>query len=111
MGAESFLLYYGLRFAVSDEEISSLESKTHPFQVEAVKAGLDSWWGNFDTGGGEDYFLFVGKELGVLGAEYQDSLNVNDDSLAQVMQQTKEKLKRAGFRKMPSLLAQWEPDF
>ena len=111
MGAESFLLYYGLRFAVSEEEIESMETKTHPFQVEAVKAGLDSWWGNYATDGGEDYYFFVGKQLGVFGAEYSGFLSVSDEGLAQVLQETKEKLKQAGFRKTATLLAQWEPDF
>jgi hypothetical protein len=111
MSAESFLLYYGLRFHVTDEDIEPLESSTHPWQVAAEESGLDTWWGNFATDGGEEYYLFIGKQLGIFGGEYSDSFAMSDETLSQVMQDTQEKLQQAGFKEAAALLAQWEPDF
>src|SRR5438105_2845030 len=110
MSAESFLLYYGLRLPVSDEEADALEAGTHPSEVAAERQGLDTWWGNFSTVGEGEYYLFVGKQLGMLGAEYSAGVSVEDQELSRIMEETKARLRSAGFDGSPALWAQWEPD-
>ncbi len=111
MSAESFLLYYGLRFPVTHREVKSLENDTHPSVVAAVKNGLDTRWGYYVSDGREEFYLFVGKELGIFGAEYSAFATISDAALREVMQETGEKLERAGFEARPALWVQWEPDY
>ena len=111
MSAESFLLYYGLRFPIGEDDVEAMEADTHPLQVIAQRTSLDSWWGNFSAGGAEEYYLFIGKQLGMLGAEFSASASIGSAEVQAIFRETETKLKRAGLKERPSLLAQWEPDF
>ena len=109
MSAEGFILYYGLRFVVSDEaEVELLENLTHPKLQAAAEAGLQDWWGR--TTDEEIYFLLIGTELGNLGWEGVSDRQIEDDELVSIMQTTKARLRQAGFAQPPALHAQFEPD-
>ena len=108
MGADSFLLYYGVRLPVQPSEIESLEREDHPSLAAAEQHGLDTWWGSFSSDGDD---LFVGRELAVLGAEYDDYRAITMAELRDVSEETAAKLRTAGFLDSPALWAQWEPDF
>jgi hypothetical protein len=109
MSADGVILYYGLRFVISDEaEVELLENLTHPKLQAAAEAGLQDWWGR--TTDEEIYFLLIGTELGNLGWEGVSDRQIEDDELVSMMQTTKARLRQAGFTQTPALHAQFEPD-
>ena len=60
MSAATTIAFIGVRFEIrTDEEIDSLERRSHPEIIRARKAGLDHYWGNF-AAPGERNLLFVG---------------------------------------------------
>lgn len=113
MSADYFLLYYGIRLPTGSEEGATFEAyerETHPHQVAAKTAGLDTWWANFDEDGQDRYLLFIGAELGIFGHEDAMELSLSDDRLIQTMQEVKAKLRAAGFEQSPAVLAQFARD-
>lgn len=109
MSAETFIAYFGLRFEVGPEEVEGVEGRTDRRVVAARRAGLKCYWGNF--GGLEEYhLLFIGAELGKLGAENSESVNIPLGALQEIIEVTKAKLIEAGFEDAPSFHLQWEPD-
>ena len=112
MGADSCVVYYGVRYQVTDEsELEQLSARTHPLIRAAEQAGLQYHWGNFALDGGEYNLLIIGREIGVFGLEELGEREVADSELAQLMQDTRERLKRAGFSLVPALQIQLEPDY
>ena len=111
MSAESFLLYYGIRLPVREEEIKQLEWETHPSMAAAERYGLDTWWGNFSPDGGEEYHLFIGKQLAMLGGEYADCRSLTIQEVHAISETVAAQLTAAGFQEVPALWAQWEPDY
>jgi hypothetical protein len=111
MSAESFLLYYGVRLSVQPAETKALEWGDHTSLVAADAHGLDTWWGNFSSAGEEEYYLFVGRQLAILGAEYDDCRTATLEEFRDLAEETTTKLRNAGFQQAPALWAQWEPDF
>ena len=72
MGADSTLVFYGVRYTTPEGERDLLELKSDPRQLLARRCRLDSWWGRFASEGGEEvYYLFVGAKVGSLGYEGQ----------------------------------------
>jgi hypothetical protein len=58
MSAEYVVIYYGLKFPVSEEEVKALLKKERPYQVTARKFGLDCYWGDFSAHL-PDYHIFI----------------------------------------------------
>ena len=81
MSTESTLAFYGVRFQVRHEEITSLEQRSHPLLLAARRNGLKTYWANFMPQG-EEYFLFIGDRLGVLGFENDREVHLSLDELA-----------------------------
>jgi hypothetical protein len=71
--------------------------------------GLQFYAGNFAEPD-EKYFLFVGKKLGVIGAENASELIVPDDTLQALISDTKQRLADGGIGGAPQLYVQWMPD-
>lgn len=109
MSADSCLIFYGVRFEVSESEITSLEERTHPMMVVARKHGLQHYWGNF---GGEVQrnLLFIGTKIGVLGPENSAEVVMAADQLAKIAAETERKLKAAGIAEAAAFWCQWNPD-
>ena len=110
MGADSFIVYYGIRWEVSDEaEIESLELKNDSRIKQAKRHKLNSWWGV--TTDQEKCFLLVGTELGYFGWEGESNRSISDIEVQAVVKETMGKLKDAGFKENPSFHFQFEPDY
>ena len=109
MSAESFVVYFGLRFALDPDEVESLELRSDPRILAARKARLDYHWGNF---GGLDakYLLYVGYELGVFGVENSIETRFTGEDLQAIMEQTKAALIETGLNGNPELHLAYEPD-
>ncbi len=117
MGADSFLVFYGLRQdfgnledrTIDEVAIKSLERETHPVLAIAKAAGLDTWWGDFSLTS-EHYLLFIGKQIGILGWEYDSGASLSDDALKAIMEDVKVKIGKAGLEGEAQLWMQFEPD-
>lgn len=109
MSAESVVIYYGLKFPVREEEVKALQKEEHSYQVTARKLGLDCYWGDFSIYE-EEYCVFIGKEIGRMGAEYDWNQEISEPELARVIKTTKATLKEAGFKEEPKLLMHFQPD-
>ena len=111
MGADGVILFYGVRYQVSDDsEISLLSARKHPLIEAAQRAGLESYWGNFSIDGGEYYLIYIGKEITNLGYEGKSELELADEQFERIKDETKDRLKRGGFSLAPAFFAQFEPD-
>ena len=111
MGADAVVLFYGVRYQVTDEsEITKLSAGTHPLIEAAERVGLEHYWGNFSLEGGEYYLLYIGNEIASLGYEGISELELPDERFAMIREETKTKLKKGGFSLVPSLFAQFDPD-
>jgi hypothetical protein len=111
MGADGVVVFYGVRYQVTDEsEITNLSAGNHPLVEAAERVGLEHYWGNFSLDGGEYYLLYIGTEIANLGYEGMSELELPDEQFAMIQEETKNKLKRGGFSLVPSLFAQFEPD-
>lgn len=109
MSAASCVVFYGLRFEVSSEEVEALESRSDKRLQNARRIGLKQYWGNFGLPG-EKWLLFIGAHLGTFGLESQLEAQFGSDILLKVMNDTNAKLITAGFQEEPKILIQWQPD-
>jgi hypothetical protein len=112
VSAEGFVVYYGLRWDIRQDDeatVQALERREDQRIQSARRNGLETYWGRTEEE--ERYFLFVGRELGCFGREGQNSAQVEDETLLRILDETKRKLKAAGFLGLPALHCQFEPDY
>ena len=111
MGADSTLVFYGVRFAVAPVESETLETRRDSRVLLARKFGLDHWWGDFATAAGErEQFLFVGAKLSQIGYEGEFEKRICRSRLTELMDQIEDKLSCAGLDGEPELHVQFQPD-
>jgi hypothetical protein len=112
MSADGFVVYYGLRWDINDSDeatVRALERREDQRIQSARRHGLEAYWGRTEQ---EDRScLFVGKEFGCFGGEGQNVARVEDAELLRLLDETKQKLKAAGFVDIPALHIQFEPDY
>jgi hypothetical protein len=112
MGADSTLVFYGVRYTIPEEEQELLELRSDPRQQLARRCKLDSWWGRFASESGEEaYYLFVGAKLGSIGYEGQFEIGRRRDDIEATMEAVDEKLKLSGIEEEPRLYVQFCPDY
>jgi len=106
MSCDFCLFFFGIRFSIFEDDIEALEERTHPIMIQAQSAALQYYWANFG-GHAEKCFLFVGRNLGILGRE---DLNENEffrDDLDAIAAATRRTLVSAGFSEEPRFYLQW----
>jgi hypothetical protein len=108
MSTDACIVYFGLRYEMREDEIEGVERRLDPRIVAARKVGLKHYWGNFG-GVDEKYLLFIGSELGVLGPENANAINLSKNELKALFDNTGVKLNEAGFAGVPSLYLEWQP--
>lgn len=109
MSAEANLVFFGLRFDLSEEDAERGDIRKHPFVAQARSAGLEHYMGNF--GGSEPlYYLFIGKKLGLTGGENDIEVMVSPNELSFIVEETQKKLQDAGFDESPMLYVNWIAD-
>jgi hypothetical protein len=108
MGADACIVYYGIRFDIPYDQIEAVEKRTHPTLTAARNAGLNHYWGNFPALEGEDqYFLFVGAQLALLGPENKMEWKIHPQDFQSIVEATNLKIKAAGFSGPVLLYTQW----
>jgi hypothetical protein len=106
MPSDGFLIYYGVRYLISDEaEIAHLGEAAHPAVEAALQVGLQYWWGYTPQG---NCFLLVGTQIGNLGREGASHRQLQDNQFFAIMRTTKARLLKAGINNVPALHAQFE---
>lgn len=108
MGADSFLAFYGVKFALdpeNDDEIDACGEETDPRCIAAKRVGLDVFSGRMSDG--QDYFLFVGRRLAWLGLEHDKHSIHTHAGLSYVVGDVDVKLQAAGIMQLPSLHMQF----
>jgi hypothetical protein len=112
MGADSLIVYYGVRYQITDPaELKELGTRTHPLIKRARQFGLQVYWGNFAVEGGEYNLLLIGREIGAFGLEGLAEKELADSEFLQIQQETRERLGRGGFSLVPALQILFEPDY
>lgn len=110
MSADRCVVFFGIRRKFDDDEIDSLEDRTHPLIVLARKNGLDHYWGFFGEEIQLDKLIFIGLNIGVVGIEGKSEIIVAPSEFSRISSETTEKFKRAGIDEPPSLIVVREPD-
>ena len=112
MGADAFVVYYGVRLTVplSDEKlVQQLEDEQHPWQVIGESVDLDVWWGQHTMD--SDYHVFVGKRVGLFGGECLKQLEISGQDLQKLMIAVDAVLSRTALSQRAGLHLQFEEDF
>jgi hypothetical protein len=109
MSADTCIAYFGLRFEIRSDEIEGIELRSDERVAAARRVGLKCYWGNFG-GLQESYLMFIGAQLGIMGSENSESINISSVDLQGLVDKTKAKLIEAGFEDVPSFHLQWQPD-
>jgi hypothetical protein len=105
----SVIAFFGLRLSVGEDEIESLEMRSHRIIQESRKIGLQHYWGNFGLPG-ETYFLFVGRLVAKIGPEDSSEVRVTELQLAEMASLVTSKLLEIGLTDPPSFILQFQPD-
>ena len=110
MGADSFVVYFGIRQTVqSDEELDLLERRADPRQIAARKRGLRTHLGQSTNG--EPHFLLIGAEIGVFGVEGKLDSAISEEAMRNSVEHWKRSLKEAGFDDAPAFIFQVEAQY
>ncbi len=113
MSTESFLAFYGVRRPLDPRsaEFEAIERDEDEWSLLAKHKKLDIYCGNFHPNSGEEYYLFIGKRLGVFGGENLAHLDYSDERLLGLMEVVRRSLSEAGVAGEPALHFAWEPDY
>lgn len=109
MSASAFIAFVGLRFQVGHDEVAGLEERVDPRQIEAKRAGLKTYWGNFSLASPQ-HLLFIGTQLGSFGPEGSPSLSVGPAELTRIFQQVRSKLASTNITGDIALHLEFQPD-
>lgn len=108
MGADAYVAFYGIKIALDpdDEEVlDACGAGTDPRCVTAKRVGLETLSDRMTNG--EDYFLYVGINLGTLGLENSLYASIPPQRLTEIMASVQSKLKEAGLTQQPALHLQF----
>lgn len=108
MSASSFHVYYGLRWELTDSDLTMYERRESPQHIAAREFNLDCWWGVTNE---ESHYLLLGACIGHFGWEDLGHKSTNDREFENLVAETKSKLIAAKFADTPELHCQFEPDF
>jgi len=108
MSREASLIFFGIRFEISEDEITSVENRSHPIVSRARAVGLQVYFEDIGINT-PAYCGFVGRELATLGVENKAEVSIEQSSLNQLMDKVRNKLGEAGISGEPKLYMCWLP--
>ncbi len=108
MSREASLIFFGIRFDVSEDEIASVEERSHPIVSRARSVGLQVYFEDFGINASK-YCGFVGRRLALLGVEDDAEVEIDQASLNELMDKVKKKLGEAEISGEPKLYMCWLP--
>ena len=108
MSREASLIFFGIRFEISEDEITNVEDRKHPIVSQARSVGLQVFWEDIGINT-PTYCGFVGRELATLGVENEAEVAIEQSSLNELMDKVRNKLNEAGIPGDPKLYMCWLP--
>lgn len=112
MGADAFVVFYGVRETVPADDhsqLDQLESGSHPVLRSANAANLQTWWGRLTEG--SDYHILIGRKVGVFGVENDHDSSLEIGAIKEVAEQVASRIKASGISGSPSLHFQLEAQY
>ncbi len=112
MGADAFLVFYGIKISLDPKDESlweAIESEAEPRILAAQRAGLDTWVGRMTDG--EDEFIYIGRNLGSLGDQESSYLQIGLKELSDLSMKVAAKLREAGLEGDPAFHLQLEAQY
>lgn len=111
MGADGFVVYYGVRETVPDEPefIDALEAGDHPLLKVASESGLQSWWGLWTDG--EEYHVLLGRQIGLFGYEGDSHTALSTQEFQSIVDEVDAALAKHEVRGQPMLHMQFEGQY
>ncbi len=112
MGADAFLVFYGIKIPISPEDEGiweAIESEAEPRILAAHRAGLDTGVGRMTDG--VDEFIYIGRNLGSLGAQESSYLQIGMEELSALSWKVAAKLREAGLEGDPAFHLQLEAQY
>lgn len=111
MSAASTVVFFGLRFElVTDDEIDDVQLRTDQRVRRARAHRLDHHDGRFSDGNDVRDQLLIGKKLATSGYDSPMPIEFDQQQLAAVFTETREKLVAAGWHDEPRLMVLFDPD-
>ena len=108
MSREASLIFFGIRFEISEDEITSVEDRTHPIVRQARAVGLQVHLENMGINI-PSYCGFAGRQIAILGVENEAEVAIEQSSLNELMDKVRNKLGQAGISGEPKLYMCWLP--
>ena len=110
MGADSFVVYIGVRYELSPDEIEAVEARNDYRIIAAREVKLQYYWGHLGATI-DRATLLIGSEVGRFGYENSAEADFSIEEVRERSQATQSKLEAAGLGGAVSLHILWEPDF
>lgn len=104
VGADAFIGFFGIKIDLDPDDetiLDAIEADTDSRCKSANQVGLEACPGRMTEG--EDYFLYVGHCLGLIGLQHDSYVKINVDRLTEIQTIVTAKLKEAGFSETPAL--------
>ena len=96
MSNSAVISYFGIIIDMSEEDIVSLETRTHPLIAMCKSNSLDHYWGNFSTDS-ESYKILIGKQIAKIGFEDSMYSSMSISDVRSIMLDVETKLNAAGL--------------
>ena len=104
MSADSTLIFFGIRYSLTDTDDETWEAKADPRVQTSRRFGLDHWYGNMTIAEGSDgNFLFIGKRIAWIGFQNSFEVKLSTSELERQISDVTAKLLQAGFPEEPGL--------
>lgn len=102
------VVFYGVRYRVSIDEIEQLENRNDRRLTDARNDGLEVFWSRF--GDDRSYFLFVGKRLSLMGVGNDLSKTYSRREIETAMDDVEDRLSKGNWEGSVRLHLQWGED-
>ena len=110
MSADSVIVFYGAQVALSDEEVSACESRSHPLMKAARESHLDTYWADFIPNDSHGHELLVGRRFGDFGLEGSLEAHVEKGTIMRTMEEVDAFLARVGVSSLGKLIVRFRQD-
>lgn len=104
MGADAFIGFFGIKINLDPDDetiLDAIEADTDSRCKSANQVGLQTLSGRMTDG--EDYFLYIGHCLGLVGLQHDSYVKTSVDRLTEIQTIVTAKLREAGFSETPAL--------
>jgi hypothetical protein len=110
MSADSVIVFYGAQVALSEEEVSACESRSHPLMKAARDSRLDAYWTDFIPHDTHSHELLVGRQFGIFGPEDSFEAHIERGKITLTMDSVDAFLAHVGLTTPGKLIVRFRQD-